>query len=148
MARSANGRGHPRRKPTKLYLVEINLGTLYGEEDFKIAKVGITTKSGIVGSGDSFRFSGKYQDHIKTLECVQYEDGKVAYMKEQTILKLAFEQHRQSRRKIPYSPESIPTSDRNVLGSTEWIFVGSPMKKAIDLFTQVVGADLNRAHSR
>ena len=135
-------------KPTKLYLVEINLGTLYGEDDFKITKVGITTKRGIVGPGDGFRFSGKYQDHVKTLKCVQYEDGKVAYMKEQTILKLALEQHRQSRRKIPYSPDSIPTSDRNVLGSTEWIFVGSPTKKAVDLFTQVVGADLNRAHFR
>ena len=69
-------------------------------------------------------------------------------MKEQTILKLALEQHRQSRRKIPYSPDNIPTSDRNVLGSTEWIFVGSPTKKAVDLFAQVVGADLNRTDSR
>lgn len=130
-------------KPTKLYLVEINLGALYGKNDFNVVKVGITTKGGIVGPGDNFRFSGKYQNHVNLLKCVKYEDGRVAYMKEQTILKLASEQDRRSTREMPFCPESIPNADRNVLGTTEWIFVGSPTKKAVTLFTQVAGTDFN-----
>ena len=131
-------------KATKLYLVEINIGSLYGKKDFKVTKVGITTKSGIVGPGDAFRFSGKFQKHVSVLGCVDYEDGRIAYMKEQVIIKLASEQKQKTFNSIPYSFDKISTSDLNTLGPTEWIFIGSPKKRAVHLFAQVVGEDLDQ----
>lgn len=127
-------------KKTKLYLVAIDIGRMTQEDTYIVHKVGITTKDKVIGGGSTSRFSGKFQEYIKEIRCIEYDDGRIAYMKEQTILSLAAQGKTINGNGSKWHADRLSDTDIRTLGMSEWILEGKP-KKAQKLFDEITGFD-------
>ncbi|MFL2517228.1 MAG: hypothetical protein ACJ0GX_11765 [Parasynechococcus sp.] len=122
------------RKPTKLYLISIDAGTLTGQKKCLVWKIGITSKE-VVGSSTS-RYSGQLAKYIEVLREVEYEDGSIAFMKEQVFMQLA---NREKSRSLGTRVDwgKLSDGDRSRLGLSEIVLTGRPKSLAINLFDQI-----------
>ncbi len=127
---------HLSSRPAKLYLVSIDAGTLTGQKKCLVWKIGITTRPNIVGKSASSRYSGKYASHVHVLREIEYQDGSIAYMKEQTFLKLAsLEKSRSVGTRVDWA--KLSDRDRSTLGLSEIVLVGRAKSLALALFDQI-----------
>ena len=123
-------------RSARLYLVSIDAGALTGKKKCLVWKIGITSKPNIVGKGASARYSGKYAKYVKVLREVEYQDGSIAFMKEQVYLRMAsLEKSRRVDSRVDWA--KLSDRDRSTLGLSEIVLVGRAQSLAIDLFDQI-----------
>lgn len=121
-------------KHARLYLVEIDIGRIVGSHSYCVYKVGITTKQYIVGSTNNSRFGGHYKKFIRIIRSHLYEDGRVAYMKEQVILNFASITKFKCADKKEFDLKMLSEMDLQTLGLSEWMPLGSTEGFAIKIF--------------
>ena len=136
--------------PTTFYLVRIDVGSLLGGVSDFVWKVGITFKPVVGVRG---RFSGKYSKFVSILREINYSDGRIAFMKEQTYLQMApsgsferaLEPWQYRLREVDLVEDEgidpfqyLSKRDVSVLGLSEWVFGAyKTPKRAIALFEQL-----------
>lgn len=124
-----------KEKPTKLYLISVDLGSLTGQERCLVWKIGITSRPQVAGKGNA-RYAGKYTKYIEVLRNVEYQDGSIAFMKEQVYIQLASrEKSRSLGKRIDWG--KLSERDRSTLGLSEIVLEGRAKKLAISLFDQI-----------
>ena len=129
-------------KPTTLYLVSIDVGKLTGKASCNIWKIGITQKQFIVGKGDNARFPSRYNEIIKVLRAKRYDDGELAYIREQVYLEqVQYERTRSLASK--YDHAALLERDLANLGVSEWVLEGRSKSLAIEYFDRLTIADSN-----
>jgi hypothetical protein len=132
--------GSLRGVPAKLYLVAIDIGALTGGKTCFVWKIGITTKSNVVGKSAESRYSGRLATYVEVLRSKGYRCGEHAFIKEQTYLRLAGEaKSRSLGSKVDLS--RLCENQMRELGSTEWVLMGRPKSLAIAYFDQITQMD-------
>jgi hypothetical protein len=127
-------------KVATLYLVEIDVGKLTKGDSYLVYKVGITTKNNVTGSSAGSRYGGKYKEFTRVIRKITYEDGRIAYMKEQTIINMAHQEKSNRSRDSKFNVELLSLRDTQTLGVSEWIQEGKQGNAAIRLFDQIATA--------
>lgn len=123
--------------PIKLYLVEIDVGRLTGGKSCHVRKIGITSKNLVVGPGLNARFSGKFRGYVKVLREKLFENGEIAYIKEQAYLDIVAKERTISLGKR-YNYSNLTEDDLGRLGETEWVLEGRPRSLAIEYFDLLI----------
>lgn len=134
-------RGHLKSKPTTLYLVSINLGSLTGGKNCFAWKIGITTKERVVGEGKAMcRYYGKYTQHVDLIREKRYACGELAYMREQTYVEQV---SREKTRPLhgKYDHKKLSSHDLSVLGPSEWVLEGRSKSLAAEYFDRLTRTD-------
>jgi hypothetical protein len=120
--------------------VEIDVGKLTKGDSYLVYKVGITTKNNVTGSSAGSRYGGKYKEFTRVIRKITYEDGRIAYMKEQTIINMAHQEKSNRSRDSKFNVELLSLRDTQTLGVSEWIQEGKQGNAAIRLFDQIATA--------
>lgn len=132
--------------PTTLYLVSMDVGKIAGIGSASVWKIGIT-KNDVVGSSPKqSRFSGKVGEHVRVIREKLYQDGRDAFMIEQTIIKMSDQESFYDREQLGPSFESdkafkaLKSLDHKIvnnLGYSEWIFPHKSEEEVVSIYERM-----------